>query len=272
MLAASDAPAEQAPEQAPSLRLTPNEIAEAELEAWDLMSEPYISNVLMPGSDRKGNIVQPLKLDDYWLDKLLRKNALVYLPRAALAAHGRMASGGATERFFRAVAFVNSASRGNQDPPTIRRLSFLQRNPEFMPTAEDLFVWYKKQLRTRKAAAQEAAEVAQSKRARTEAADSGTVDDDDMADALDGIDDDDDAPPRQDVVKGFEEFLAGLDEDMAMAWAGVGQGGGASVADAIDMDLDLAAAAAAPAITTPTTTPAHQHGTRGARGAAPAAK
>ena len=235
------------------------------------MLEKQQLKVLMPGRvGKKATYVEPIKLDGYWLGKALRPNKLAYLPHATLAALGRQASGGGTERYLRGVAFVNSASRGNQDPETVCLLAFLHRNADSMLTAEELLVEYKKQLRKGKTATEQAADVA-GKRARTQGggavAGAGAVDDEMLVDAI--LDDD----ARQAVVKGFEDFLADLDERQAMAWAGQeqDQGAGASTHEVIELaqdDDDDTAAAAAPAANAATVAAEHPHATHAAAAAA----
>ena len=137
-----------------------------------------------------------------------------------------------------------------------------------MLSAEEILVEYKKQLRKRKTEAEQASHVAR-KRARTEdggvVAGAGAVDDEMLVDAI--LDDD-----AQAVVKGFEDFLAGLDGQRAMAWAGLSndQGTGASTHEAIELaqDDDEAAAPAARAATAATAAAEPPHATCGAAAAA----
>ena len=75
-----------------------------------------------------------------------RGHQFKYFPLAAMAVHGKMASAASTERFFRAVAFVNSLQRMRQEPETIARLSYLNRNSDFMPTAQRILALYKERV------------------------------------------------------------------------------------------------------------------------------
>lgn len=137
------------------------------------------------------------------------------------------------------MAFVNSVARVNQLPPTIARLSFLQRNNAYMPLAPEVLAKYKQRLLERQNAKKES-----KKRARDseETEDEGGVAPD--AGDLD-LDSTSDVPMPQ-----YEELAAGLCETELMDW--LGTDAGASAGAAVEVEpVETAAVADVEMITGP---------------------
>jgi len=250
-------PADGVPPVVPALAapLLPEEMAEIELREYDAL--PELARVLIPN---RAQGEQPINLCHYWTDVKLRRPSR-YLPIVALANQSSMASAGSSERYFRAVSFVNDLRRYNQNPSTIKRLAYLQRNPEYMPSAEQIMQFYKYKLISRK---QLSDRRASGKRGLT--VDSGDEEEEEE-------EEEDFAPPPAfdddpDVERPaftYEEFVAGFDMDELMAWAGLqgelaratgGGGGGAGTGELADGAAAAAAPAAAAAATgAPATAP-----------------
>ena len=198
----------------------PEEMAEDELLWWDRIEDlKECQRDLMP-TDENPTV---LNLIHYHLEYMHVKKGPAYFHRAALAALGRTASAAETERYFRAVAFVNSLGRQSQKPPTIARLAFLHRNRSFLPKAEAMVAEFKKRAKMRHAEAQRAKEEARVARnaAAGEVPSVGAVDDGAAVFVVD------DAESPESAA--WDSFLAGLDADDVREW----------------VDADFAAAAAA---------------------------
>ena len=142
----ASAPAAASPRTAAEAALqTPEEMAEIELREYDALAE--LPRLLIPNRARGES---PINLTHHWTDLKLRRPSR-YLPVVALANHSAMATAGSTERYFRAVSFINDLKRTAQKKPsTIKRLSYLQSNPERMPFSTEIMTIYKERIIQRK--------------------------------------------------------------------------------------------------------------------------
>ena len=188
----------------------PEEIAEDECLWWDQLDDlAECQRDLMPTAENP----TVLKSPEYHLEHMHVKKGPAYFHRAALACGGRNASAAETERYFRAVAFVNSLGRQGQKPPTIARLAFLHRNRSFLPKAEAMVAEFKKRAKMRHAEAQRAKEearVARNAAASASAADSGA-----MAVDIVGVVDVTECGVSEESLDGM---LAGLDSTEVGDW------------------------------------------------------
>ena len=235
-------------------------MAEIELREYGALEE--LPRVLLPNRET-GEV--PLCVTHHWTDLKLRRPSR-YLPIVALANHSSMASTGSTERSFRGVGFVNDLTSAKQKPPTIKRLSYLYGNPEYMPAAHEINAAYKQKLVQRK---EQSDRTASGKRVlRVNSDDGGSDEDED--------DDLEEPPPSFDGDLGverprfaFDQFImAGLDMGKLMAWAGLraveGGGGGASTtAGGAEGAGTSAPAGATPAVAAVTATPTATPGAGG---------
>ena len=227
-------------------------MAEIELREYDALAE--LPRLLIPNRARGES---PINLTHHWTDLKLRRPSR-YLPVVALANHSAMATAGSTERYFRAVSFINDLKRTAQKPSTIKRLSYLQSNPEHMPFSTEIMKIYKERIIQRKQ--------------RQEAQMHGTrlrVDSDEEEDQEDELDEDVEPPPAfdddPDVERPrftFQEFMTGFDMDELMKWAGLraaearGAGGGGAGGVGDSEGGDVATPARADEATATTTPPA----------------
>ena len=228
----SKRPAVGAPATAASPALSfgerrPEEMAEDELLWWDELddlTEDLLN--LMPTAEHP----HVLNLVHYHLEHMHQKKGPAYFHRASLAALGKNASAAETERYFRAVAFVNSLGRQRQAPRTIERLAFLQRNRRDLPSAIAMVAEYKKRAKEKRAAAlraKEAARVARNAAASAAGSEAMAVGMVEVVGAESGV-----------SGESWDRMLAGLDaaevgdwvdEDFAAAASTTGEGGGGVV-------------------------------------------
>ena len=218
---AASAPAPPPPHE--DVRLLPDEMAEIELREYDALAE--LPRVLLPNRET-GEV--PLCVTHHWTDLKLRRPSR-YLPIVALANLSSMATAGSTERSFRGVGFVNDLRRVAQKPSTIKRLSYLHNNPEYMPAAREINAVYKQKLVERKARSDRTASGKRALRVDSDDDGSDEDEDDDLEEPPPAFDDD---PDVERPLFTFDQFMAGLDMGELMAWAGLraseGGGGGAS--------------------------------------------
>ena len=176
---AAGAPPAPAATAAPPVMLgvrRPEEIAEDECLWWDQVDDlAECQRDLMPTAENP----TVLKVPEYHLEHMHVKKGPAYFHRAALACGGRNASAAETERYFRAVAFVNSLGRQGQKPSTIARLSFLHRNRDALCSAKTMVAEYKRRMTERRAAV--AREKEEARVARNAAASASAADSDAMA-------------------------------------------------------------------------------------------
>ena len=202
----------------------PEEIAEDELLWWDELNDLTEDLLnLMPTAEHP----HVLHLAHYHLEHMHRKKGPAYFHRASLAALGKNASAAETERYFRAVAFVNSLGRQRQAPRTIARLAFLQQNRRDLPSAIAMVAEYKKRAKEKRAAAlraKEAARVARNAAASAAGSEAMAVGMVEVVDAESGV-----------SGESWERMLAGLDAaevgdwvdgEFAAAVSTTGEGGG----------------------------------------------
>ena len=159
-----------------------------------------------------------------------RKKGSAYFHRASLAALGKNASAAETERYLRAVAFVNSLGRQRQAPRAIARLAFLQRNRRDLPSAIAMVAEYKKRAKEKRAAAlraKEAAQVARNSAASAAGSEAMAVDMVEVVDAESGVSGE--SYDRMLASPDAAEVGDWVDGDFAAATSTTGEGGGGVV-------------------------------------------